>query len=121
MAAQATTVKWSGQTTECGPRLSGGRPDVSHMRKDGMSMHEFADVTYEVQDGLAWITINRPERYNSFRARTVDELVSALNDCLSTLSAVGESFRISSAQARTSLRSWSAGTTLLARPHSKAC
>src|SRR5260370_18956103 len=42
-----------------------------------MPMHEFADVTYEVQDGLAWITINRPERYNSFRARTVDELVSA--------------------------------------------
>src|SRR5215471_12725222 len=42
-----------------------------------MSMHEFTDVTYEVQDGLAWITINRPERYNSFRARTVDELVSA--------------------------------------------
>src|SRR6516164_3258344 len=42
-----------------------------------MSMHEFTDVTYEVQDGLAWITINRPERYNSFRARTVDELVMA--------------------------------------------
>src|ERR1700722_14456110 len=42
-----------------------------------MSMHEFTDVTYEVQKGLAWITINRPERYNSFRARTVDELVLA--------------------------------------------
>src|SRR5439155_9012750 len=40
-------------------------------------MHEFTDVTYEVQDGLAWIMINRPERYNSFRARTVDELVLA--------------------------------------------
>src|SRR5438876_5384686 len=47
------------------------------MRKDELSMHEFTDVTYEVQDGLAWITINRPERYNSFRARTVDELVLA--------------------------------------------
>jgi 2-ketocyclohexanecarboxyl-CoA hydrolase len=42
-----------------------------------MSRHEFTDVTYEVQKGLAWITINRPERYNSFRARTVDELVLA--------------------------------------------
>jgi naphthoate synthase len=40
-----------------------------------MSLDEFTDVTYEVEDGLAWITINRPERYNSFRARTVDELV----------------------------------------------
>ncbi|MGW0891188.1 enoyl-CoA hydratase-related protein [Saccharopolyspora sp. NPDC002578] len=40
-------------------------------------MHEFTDVTYEIDNGLAWITINRPERYNSFRAQTVDELVKA--------------------------------------------
>jgi naphthoate synthase len=33
------------------------------------------DVRYEVDRGLAWITINRPERFNSFRARTVDELI----------------------------------------------
>ena len=38
-------------------------------------MDQPTDVTYEVDHGLAWITINRPERYNSFRARTVDELV----------------------------------------------
>src|ERR1700730_2729960 len=40
-------------------------------------MHDFTDGTDEGQGGLAWITINRPERYNSFRARTVDELVLA--------------------------------------------
>ncbi|QJY50826.1 1,4-dihydroxy-2-naphthoyl-CoA synthase [Pseudonocardia broussonetiae] len=40
-------------------------------------MDEFTDVIYEVENGLAWITINRPERYNAFRARTVDELVLA--------------------------------------------
>jgi naphthoate synthase len=40
-------------------------------------MDEFTDVTYKVDNGLAWITINRPERYNSFRARTVDELVAS--------------------------------------------
>ncbi|MGQ0841923.1 enoyl-CoA hydratase-related protein [Actinokineospora sp.] len=40
-----------------------------------MKPQEFTDVTYEVDNGLAWITINRPERYNAFRARTVDELV----------------------------------------------
>jgi naphthoate synthase len=40
-------------------------------------MAEFTDITYEIDNGLAWITINRPERYNSFRARTVDELVRA--------------------------------------------
>ena len=40
-------------------------------------MQEFTDVTYEADEGLAWITINRPDRYNAFRARTVDELVMA--------------------------------------------
>lgn len=36
---------------------------------------ELTDTTCEVEDGLAWITINRPERMNAFRARTVDELI----------------------------------------------
>lgn len=38
-------------------------------------MEELTDVTYEVEEGLAWITIDRPERMNAFRARTVDELI----------------------------------------------
>jgi 2-ketocyclohexanecarboxyl-CoA hydrolase len=38
-------------------------------------MDEFTDVTYEVDNGLATITINRAERFNAFRAQTVDELV----------------------------------------------
>lgn len=42
-----------------------------------MRVEEFTDVTYAVDDGLAWITVDRPERYNAFRARTVDELVHA--------------------------------------------
>ncbi len=40
-----------------------------------MNLDELTDVTYEVDRGLAWITIDRPERYNAFRGRTVDELV----------------------------------------------
>ena len=35
------------------------------------------DVLYEVERGLAWVTINRPDRYNAFRGRTVDELIRA--------------------------------------------
>lgn len=40
-----------------------------------MNQNELTDVLYEVDDGLAWITINRPDRFNAFRARTVDELI----------------------------------------------
>jgi 2-ketocyclohexanecarboxyl-CoA hydrolase len=38
-------------------------------------MDELTVVRYEVENGLAWITIDRPERMNSFRGRTVDELI----------------------------------------------
>jgi len=38
-------------------------------------MQELTDVRYEEQDGLAWITIDRPQRLNAFTAHTVDELI----------------------------------------------
>ena len=41
-------------------------------------MEELQDVRYEVEDGLAWITIDRQERMNAFRARTVDELIACV-------------------------------------------
>ncbi len=41
-------------------------------------MEQLTDVRYEVEEGLAWITIDRPDRMNSFRARTVDELIRCL-------------------------------------------
>jgi 2-ketocyclohexanecarboxyl-CoA hydrolase len=47
-------------------------------------MDQLTDVTYDVDHGLAWITINRPERYNSFRARTVDELVKCFKQAWSS-------------------------------------
>jgi 2-ketocyclohexanecarboxyl-CoA hydrolase len=40
-----------------------------------MDTRSLEDVRYEVDRGLAWITIDRPERFNSFRGRTVDELI----------------------------------------------
>src|SRR3954463_5170808 len=33
------------------------------------------DVRYEVDNGLAWITIDRPDRMNSFRATTVEAVI----------------------------------------------
>ena len=38
---------------------------------------EFTDVSYVVEEAWAVITVNRPERLNAFRGRTVDELLSA--------------------------------------------
>ena len=40
-----------------------------------MELTQFEDVLYDVERGIAWITINRPARFNAFRARTVDELI----------------------------------------------
>ena len=42
-----------------------------------MKVEDLSDVRYEVDRGLAWVTIDRPERMNAFRARTVDELIWA--------------------------------------------
>ena len=43
-----------------------------------MRIEDFTDITYGIADGgIAVITINRPDRMNSFRGRTVDELIFA--------------------------------------------
>src|SRR5437773_4688879 len=51
-------------------------------RRDGYSprvrIEDFTDVRFVIEDGgIAVITINRPDRMNSFRGRTVDELITA--------------------------------------------
>ena len=40
-----------------------------------MKLEDLQDVLYEVDNGLAWVTINRADRFNSFRGRTIDELI----------------------------------------------
>lgn len=40
---------------------------------------DYQDIVYEVRGQAAWITIDRPEKYNAFRGRTCEELIHALN------------------------------------------
>lgn len=40
-----------------------------------MDLSQLEDVLYEVDRGLAWITINRPQRFNAFRNKTIEELL----------------------------------------------
>jgi 2-ketocyclohexanecarboxyl-CoA hydrolase len=41
-------------------------------------MNDYKDILYELRDGVARITINRPEKYNAFTAETCEELIDAL-------------------------------------------
>ena len=41
-------------------------------------MGEYQDLLFEVRDGVARITINRPEKYNAFTPQTCEELIDAL-------------------------------------------
>jgi len=49
-----------------------------------MTPEELTDVTYTVTDAVAVITINRPDRMNAFRGRTVDELIFAFKTAWSS-------------------------------------
>ena len=40
----------------------------------------FTDIVYRQEDGVAWLTINRPEVYNAIRGQTSDEMVEVLED-----------------------------------------
>jgi len=60
----------------------GHRDSVLFMKSalDWKAALQFEDIRYEKAEGIAKITINRPERRNAFRPLTVDEMRKALQD-----------------------------------------
>ena len=49
------------------------------MWQTGTGSEKFTDITYQIADGMAKITINRPEVRNAFRPQTLFELSDAFN------------------------------------------
>ncbi|GAB4839777.1 hypothetical protein Ancab_020487 [Ancistrocladus abbreviatus] len=57
-------------------------PVIWRVASDEESGKEFTDIIYEkaLDEAIAKITINRPERRNAFRPQTIKELIRAFND-----------------------------------------
>ena len=47
------------------------------MKIEWKKEREYDDILYETFDGIAKITINRPEVRNAFRPKTVQEMIDA--------------------------------------------
>ncbi len=41
-------------------------------------MTTYGDILFEVEDGVAWLTLDRPRVQNAFREQTLDEMIHAL-------------------------------------------
>ena len=67
------------------PKLSSRKPaklKVQSEKSPWTSIKTFTDIKFErTKDGVAKITINRPEVRNAFRPQTVNELLEAFNLC----------------------------------------
>ena len=45
------------------------------------SIREYDDIKFDFFDGIAKISINRPEKHNAFTPRTVKEMIDAMTIC----------------------------------------
>lgn len=50
------------------------------MKHNWIKVKDYKDINYEKMDGIAKITINRPEKRNAFRPETVFEMYEAFSD-----------------------------------------
>jgi len=53
---------------------------IEDWQKDWQTAAEFEDILYHKADGIAKVTINRPQVRNAFRPKTVTEMITAFTD-----------------------------------------
>ncbi|MER2072319.1 MAG: enoyl-CoA hydratase-related protein, partial [Psychrobacillus sp.] len=49
------------------------------MTREWTTLHTYEDIKYEFYNGIAKVTINRPEVRNAFRPKTVMEMIDAFS------------------------------------------
>ena len=54
------------------------------MKRDWKTIREYSDILFDFFEGIARITINRPEVYNAFRPQTNAQILDALAYCRDT-------------------------------------
>ncbi len=50
-------------------------------QREWITLKEYSDIKFEIFEGIAKITINRPEVYNAFRPQTIFDMLDAMNFC----------------------------------------
>lgn len=51
------------------------------LKKHWLKIKDYKDILFSFWNGIAKITINRPEVYNAFRPETIIEIIDAINIC----------------------------------------
>ena len=49
--------------------------------REWIPLKEYSDIKFEIFEGIAKITINRPEVYNAFRPQTIFDMLDAMSIC----------------------------------------
>ena len=51
------------------------------MKRNWTTIKEYSDILFDFYEGIARITINRPEVYNAFRPQTNAQMLDAIAYC----------------------------------------